>query len=736
MDTAIQTRRPIFLNPGQPTFFRNTALAVFFLVGVTSEIAVARYMSGHALWSGGLSTAVALIYLVWFWFTLAGVLGFISNWVTRLTIATWPAGVAQIVAGILLAGCAFVYITSWGIYLQTGRFANWEAIRFTLLNWSMLRQYMLAADKSQVVWAVVIGLASVAASPAVVRAIGRGHLVNTVASKRRLFLWLILTLTLLLAKQALMQDIQREREFVDRHWSLRDDIAYQTRFANLDRLNACLNPAAALWASGVESWYTEPLEACLDESALAPRSTAYANSTGSGKNVIIVAVESLRNDTIGLFHQGKEVLPNINQLAAQGLVFSRAYAQSTHSDYADVCLVSSLYPLRSRKHHFYHADDPWPRTMLHDVLHEVGYATAIISSQNESWGGMDRFLTTDNLDWFYHPGRRRTLPDRPFKLPDLKDGLLAGKFPDRHTTDVAVRWIEYQTSRGDPFCLSMNLQSSHFPHLIPADAPRPFQPAELDSSIKFSSYPEDEVPVIRNAYFNAIQECDRQVGRLVKSLKKLGIWRNTILVVTGENGEAFNENGCAGHACNPTEPVLRVAAVVSAPGLISARVEEYPFEHVDLAPTVLHLLGMDSHPNFQGIDILSQNRVPLSERLLFFHVLSPIARADAVLLAGRWKYMVSHDKPLGVLYDLDNDPSESTDLSTTNPMMRRVLATAVSRWRAQQLAYYHFAAYYERFYPPRPPTLTEACEAAGLDVARFIAGERILRNSIREAVED
>lgn len=75
--------------------------------------------------------------------------------------------------------------------------------------------------------------------------------------------------------------------------------------------------------------------------------------------------------------------PHLNRLAKQGVQFTRAYTQSTHSDYADVCIVSSLYPLRKTRHHYYSASDPWPKTLIYDLLKPLGYVTAIFSSQNE-----------------------------------------------------------------------------------------------------------------------------------------------------------------------------------------------------------------------------------------------------------------------------------------------------------------------------------------------------------------
>ena len=211
-------------------------------------------------------------------------------------------------------------------------------------------------------------------------------------------------------------------------------------------------------------------------------------------SIIIVAVESLRHDTIHQVHQGQEILPHINRLARQGLHLTRAYAESTHSDYADVCLVSSLYPLRTRRHHYYGPTDPWPRTLIYDLLEPRGYATAIISSQNECWGGMDHFLSRPSLQLFYHPetsGQATVMSDMDsgFAREVRLGGLVAGKFPDDHTTDVTIDWITQQVRADRPFFVSMNFQSSHFPYLLPESVPRPFRPCDLDPANQLRRLP-------------------------------------------------------------------------------------------------------------------------------------------------------------------------------------------------------------------------------------------------------
>jgi arylsulfatase A-like enzyme len=349
-------------------------------------------------------------------------------------------------------------------------------------------------------------------------------------------------------------------------------------------------------------------------------------------------------------------------------------------------------------------------TRIYDLLQPRGYATAIISSQNEAWGGMDHFLKSDHLQWFYHPetGHAQTWVssmDRGFSSEVAAGGLVAGKFADSHTTDQAIDWITRQVRAGRPFFLSMNFQSSHFPYLMPDDVPRPFSPCELPSDISFVEYPPGQIERVRNAYCNAIHECDRQVGRLVDALRTLGQLDNTILVVTGENGEAFHEAGQVSHASEPVEPVIHVACVLHAPRLLSPRIEDYPFEHVDLVPTVLGLMGWPTHPSFQGIDVLAADRPPAEERLTYCHVLSSLAQSDAILRGGRWKLTVNQRTGASTLHDVVSDPLEEHDLLAAEPELAKQLRRLVDQWRDQQLAYYHFPSYYLNYFPPRPPRI-------------------------------
>jgi arylsulfatase A-like enzyme len=619
---------------------------------------------------------LAVEFTVWFWVTVGWVL-----WLAASRLRHLWARVAWVT---LLAFVLVVYALSWGVYLHTSRFLDWDAARFTVGNFHLLWMYARQAERG----AVFATLATLTAVGAAVLcggpwlACGQWFAGDKVALRRwRRVAWQTLALGWLLLLLASRNS---------------NDLSQIGR--SQDAVRNCLHPAATLVTSCLSLPLREQIVPCLKPSDLRPLAEGEAwnrNARVTNRaNVVLITVESMRYDVVGLRQQGQEVMPVVNALAHDGVHFIRAYSQTTHTDYSTASLYSSLFPLRTVRHLYFHANDPWPKTLLYDLLRPAGYATAIISSQNEGWGGMDNFLKTPQLDLFYDPERSD---------PSAHAELTFDNLPDAQTVDKAIAWIARQAETDRPFFVGLNLQTSHFPYKLPPGTDRPFQPGTIDFPAEFLEYPQQKVTVVRNAYYNSLHECDRQIGRLVQALRANGQWAHTIIVVAGDHGEAFYDQGYVSHAREPIESVIRTACLLCAPGKITPHVDDYPVELIDILPTVLGLLGLPPHPDFQGIDVLSSGRPPLDRRFLFFHVENPISRCDAVLWGGRWKYL--HDRLRGTesLFDVQTDPGEANDLCGRRPQLADSLRRVLATWRRRQLAYYRFPMYYERYFPPAPP---------------------------------
>ena len=673
--------------------------ATLTLIGFTVEAILVTNTPNNPLSAmGGLVTLLALLLMITQWVLLGWLFWLVSALAKRFE-GTSPLrrNVTRIAAIVFCTTLIGTYSASWLYYSRSGLFLDVETIRFALLNTSMMAPYLSKGDTSLFsIFAFSLLLLTV-----LVTLILRWSARLTFTRPRPLcliFLCATIGYTALLVSA----------------WTLIPPSSGLRRGFQSRMLRESLNPTATFFLSLWETVGARPIEPILDTEELIPLEEGNHWTVpplprhDRHPSIIFVAVESLRHDVVHQIHQHLPVMPNLNRIASRGLQFTRAYSQSTHSDYSDVCIVSSLYPLRTRMHHYYRKDDPWPKTLIYDLLKEAGYSAAIISSQNEAWGAMDQFLDTDSLDFFYDAERSdagaSTSPLDGGVWAEVQQGMLrAGILEDQHTMDTAIEWIGQQVEDERPFFLSMNFQSSHFPYVLPPGAERPFSPYEFDFDVSFLQYPPEKTEVVRNAYFNSLRECDRQIGRLIAALDRLDRLDDTVLAIIGENGEAFHYKGVVSHAGLMVEPTIHVACVLHCPSLVEPGVDDYPMELIDLVPTVLGLMGWHPHPNFQGIDVVSTDRPPAEERLLFFHVQNSIASADALLLGGRWKYYHNWRQGTRNLYDLAQDPREAEDLLDQRPELASRLASILNQWRDRQLAYYWFPFYYEAYYPPLPP---------------------------------
>lgn len=675
-ETAVGNREPAWWYRLAACVSPNPRVLLLVATGCVTELVLLGCVSDNIYNVSRGARWFAIEFTAWFWVTM-GWVGWLGATRLRhpLMRAVWVA---------LLAVAFGVYGLSWGVYLRTSRFLDWDAVHFTVGNFHLLWMYARQAEHG----AFFVTMAALTAVGAAVVCggswlpSGQWSIGDRAGLRRgQRMAWYSLGLGWLLLL-----------------WTSPSSRNLSQMGREQDALRNCLHPAATMAASWVSSSLDERIEPCIEPSELRPLTQADAwNSSArvtNRANVILITIEAMRHDVVALQHQGREVMPTVNALARDGVQFTRAYSQTTHTDYSTTALYASLFPLRTPRHLYFHPNDPWPKTLFYDVLKPRGYATAIISSQNEGWGGMDSFLQSPSLDLFYDPAHSGVPVHGELSFDNL---------PDVQTMGRAIAWVSEQGMRNTPFFLGLNLQSSHFPYKLPPDSEKVFQPSTIDFPAGFFIYPVEKVEVVRNAYYNALRECDGQIGRLMQALRTSGQLSRTIIVLSGDHGEAFHEEGYVSHAREPIEPVIRTACLMYAPGMIAPRVDDYPVELIDLLPTVLGLLGLPPHPGLQGIDVLAANRPPRTQRLLFFHVENPLARSDVVLWMGRWKY--SHDRQRGreSLFDVETDPGETKDLSLQQPQLAHLLHQTLETWRRRQLAYYRFPMYYGRYFPPLPP---------------------------------
>jgi arylsulfatase A-like enzyme len=426
---------------------------------------------------------------------------------------------------------------------------------------------------------------------------------------------------------------------------------------------------------------------------------ALANQRSSKRwNVIMLIVESMRADQLRVYGANRDVMPATNELASEARVFLNAYSQASHTDYATVTPFSSHFPLRSKTSYAYPEKIPYPRVLIYDVLKALGYHTAIFSSSNEYWSGMINFFQTGNLDRFFHAatfkGPTYVMQGDAGFADWTRETKHAGSVDDRYTVAEAIGWID--GIKQDRFFVAINFQSSHIPYMVPRDFQRRFGPEKLDFTIRFAHFPRDKVPVVKDIYADSLAYVDLQIAKLFQFLKSRGLWENTIIVLTGDHGQAFYEHNFASHASAIFDEVMRVPLLFRAPGLKSG-MEDRLAQHVDIAPSILGLLGLPTHPSFQGIDLF--NSVPDPKHAAYMLVQTPLAYQYGIVRSGM-KLIYDEREQRYALFDLTTDPGETNDIAASQPDRVNELGKRLQAWRTLQINYYADPKIQKIEYPP------------------------------------
>lgn len=415
--------------------------------------------------------------------------------------------------------------------------------------------------------------------------------------------------------------------------------------------------------------------------------------------VIVILVESLRGDLLSKY---PDVIPFLRRLGREGVVFEKAYAPASHSDYSDLSIWYSRYPLLSGARTVWRAEDPRRGVSAFGVFKALGYFTAYISSQNEKWGNMIQWLQVPEVDFFFHSEDFRgatweNWDDLPGLVSLIKKGLAtAGKVEDSKTLEVALKWIDSR-KHDEAFFLGMNLQNTHFHYVYPPNAERLFRPDEIDFGAVYYTWPKDRLHVVKNRYLNAVYNLDRLLAWFSDELRKRGLWEKCFFVVAGDNGEAFYEHGFGNHSGPMYEECVRTLVVMKPPAGVHAPTPKQPVNLIDLIPGILHLLGVAPPGDFQGVSPFLE---PHPRRQVYLHSHAFVVQDGIV--SWPWKLLLTRwPQKQQELYNLESDPQEGRNLWEENHVLASQLSKMLSRFREEQLAYWLFPQNWKIYFPPR-----------------------------------
>jgi len=313
------------------------------------------------------------------------------------------------------------------------------------------------------------------------------------------------------------------------------------------------------------------------------------------RNVILISLDTLRADRVGVYGSYRPTTPILDALATESAVLTNAWAPWPETSGSHMSLFTSRYPSEHGVKGFVSAPAATIE-LLAERLRRDGYLTRAFTEDGGVWAnaGFAR--------GFSAYGERRS-PDFVYR------GEAAGTFSD------AIAWLETHAAR--TFFLFVHTYEVHAPY-----APPP------DYKTLFSEIPPRESGRLGSealAYDRETRHVDHQVGRLLDALRRLKLDRRSIVIITSDHGEEFGEHGSRGHGRSLHREVLHIPLVVWAPGLIPHARLALPASLLDIAPTVLALTGLVPDPTHRGQSLAAALRAGTDDdvdgdRILFAEV--------------------------------------------------------------------------------------------------------------------
>jgi arylsulfatase A-like enzyme len=407
-------------------------------------------------------------------------------------------------------------------------------------------------------------------------------------------------------------------------------------------------------------------------------------------NFIFILADDLGYADLGCYGSRIPRSPAIDALAASGLRFTQGYANSPVCSPTRYALLTGRYQYRFRGGaeepiSFQRQSEPEMAVpaghpTLPSQLRAAGYATALIGKWHLGRpphcgplkSGYEEFFGPlgGGVDYFSHRGRGGE--------PDLYEGEEAVEVEGYLTdllSDRAVHYVRRQAGGSRPYLLSLHYTAPHWPWQTRECADRP---GRSPASITHTDGGSVEI------YYQMIRQMDEGIGRLIDALKQAGLYHNTLITFTSDNGgERFSDVWpLVGQKMELLEGGIRVPMIASWPARIAAgSVTAQVAITMDWVATFLDTAGVAPDPRhaLEGMSLLDTFDNPglVKERELFWRMLY---RQQAALRSGDWKYL-----RIGVneyLFDLRTDVRERANIARHHPERMAEMKRRYAAWEA------------------------------------------------------
>lgn len=379
-------------------------------------------------------------------------------------------------------------------------------------------------------------------------------------------------------------------------------------------------------------------------------------------NILFVLLESVRHDALGVYAAAGQGRPSdtpfLDEIASQGWMVERAYTTVPHTSKALVGIYCGTFA-RFETDITEARPGNLPLTCLPHLLAGAGYRSAHFQTAPGGFEDRSQFLANVGFD-------DRFTQESIAGMDWTKLGYLG--VDDRAMIAPAIDWMRSQSAKGTPFFASVLTITAHHPYVSPGNIQAVHDPVQA-----------------KNAYTKAVRYTDDVVRELFTEMRRHGLLDNTLVVITGDHGEAFSEHGQIAHNGVGYEEGIRVPLVLYGPALGGRKTIKGLRQHIDIMPTVLDIAGIGFSGKLPGRSLRGDpSGHPDLITSCFYH-----DYCLNHLSADGGKVLFFYGKRTLEMYDLNGDPEERRNLyaADTHANAAQRLSVAVRMKKSYELVY-------------------------------------------------
>lgn len=392
------------------------------------------------------------------------------------------------------------------------------------------------------------------------------------------------------------------------------------------------------------------------------------------RNVIVLLIDTLRADKLHVYDERTRVrTPTMDALAGEGALFTNAHSVENWTKPSVASVLTGLYP-RTHRARTEQSLLPAGALMISEHLQSNGFKTgSFIANGYVS----DRFGFKQGWDYYTNFIRENKSTDAEQVFREAGD------------------WIEQ--NRGQRFFAYVHTIDPHVPYDPPAEYLRmydartdyngivsPRSTGELLEQAKRNPPAVQITPGdqqrLEALHDGEITQHDAVMGRFIERMKTLGVWDDTLFIVTADHGEEFRDHGSWGHGHSVYEELLHVPLYVRFPNSVPARLRVADsVGPISIPATVTELTHLPPMPNLETTSLVDYFRgtTPVGPRVAFSDWSD---ERRVITVAGRWKLIVRGNFTT-TLFDLSEDPGERTPLEiTSHPIAARFCRIHLGIW--------------------------------------------------------